>query len=165
MVSRALLQTVLKKLNELEPSMRLGGHSMGRATKELDDVMKAIEATIVDYATDCDTKPDWWTKEGGGLQVTGPAIFDANNSTLIVHDRSALSFEEKPILPLSSLEIALTPDNNREISPPPRRTKFGDGTFLACVGVALGVALGVVLARGSCWRQAFCLFFGQEARR
>jgi hypothetical protein len=32
-------------LNELEPSMRLGGHSMGRAPEPLDDVMKAIEAT------------------------------------------------------------------------------------------------------------------------
>jgi hypothetical protein len=31
--------------------------------------------------------------------------------------------------------------------PPPRRTKFGDGTFLACVGVVLGVLLVVVLAR------------------
>jgi hypothetical protein len=53
---------VLKKLNELKPR-RPGGHNMGRATKELDDVMKAIEATIVEHLEKC--KPDWSTKVGG----------------------------------------------------------------------------------------------------
>jgi hypothetical protein len=57
---------------------------------------------------------------------------------------------------------ALLP-NNRGISPAQaqdaRNSQFGDGTFLACVGVTLGVALGgaplgVVLARGSCRRRA-----------
>jgi hypothetical protein len=55
---------VLKKLNELEPRMRLGGHSMGRATKELDDVMKEIEATTVEHIEKC--KPGWSKKVGGG---------------------------------------------------------------------------------------------------
>jgi hypothetical protein len=70
MVSRALLQTVLKKLNELEPRMRLGGHNMGRATKELDDVMKAIEATTVEHVEKC--KPDWSTEVGGGKPPSAP---------------------------------------------------------------------------------------------
>jgi hypothetical protein len=39
MVSRALLQTVLKKLNELEPGIRLGGHGMGRAPELLGAAM------------------------------------------------------------------------------------------------------------------------------
>jgi hypothetical protein len=51
----------------------------------------------------------------------------------------------------------------------PRRTEFGDGTFLACVGVALGVALGVVLgivlARGSCRRRALFWARGKEIAR
>jgi hypothetical protein len=38
----------------------------------------------------------------------------------------------------------------------PRRTKFGDRTFLACVGVVLGV----VLARASCRRRVF--FWGKR---
>jgi hypothetical protein len=68
--------------------------------------MKAVIAAVMEHAKNCETPPDWWTKEGGGLQVPGPAIFNANNSTLLVHDRSALSFEEnKPILSLSLLEI------------------------------------------------------------
>ena len=71
MVSRALLQTVLKKLNELEPRMRLGGHNMGRETKELDDVKKAIEATTVEHVEKC--KPDWSTEVcGGGKPPSAP---------------------------------------------------------------------------------------------
>jgi hypothetical protein len=69
MVSRALLQTVLKKLTELEPRMRLGGHSMGRATKELDDVMKEIKAAIVEHIEKYN--PDWSTKVGGGEPPSG----------------------------------------------------------------------------------------------
>jgi hypothetical protein len=47
---------------------------------------------------------------GGGTPSAGAnhiIIFDRNNSTLLVHDRSTLSFEENPTLPLSSLGIAL----------------------------------------------------------
>ena len=58
MVCRALVQTVLKKENELEPRMRLGGHNMGLALVLLDDAMKAMIKAIVDYAGKCDHKPD-----------------------------------------------------------------------------------------------------------
>jgi hypothetical protein len=53
----------LKKENDL----RLGGHNMGLAPVLLDDAMKAIKATIEDYARKCDHEPDWWTKVGGGV--------------------------------------------------------------------------------------------------
>jgi hypothetical protein len=69
MVSRALLQTVLKKLNELEPRMRLGGHNMGRAPLLLDDVMKAIKTTTVEHVEKCETPPDWSTKVGGEASI------------------------------------------------------------------------------------------------
>jgi hypothetical protein len=111
MVSRGLVQAVLIDKPKKDNELRLGGHNIGPAPVLLDNTMKAIIiATIVDYATKCDTKPDWWTKEGGDLQVPGQTIFDRNNSTLLVNDRSALSFEEKPAVPLSPLEIALTPE-------------------------------------------------------
>jgi hypothetical protein len=111
MVSRAPLQTVLKKLNELEPRMRLGGHNMGREPLLLDDVMKAIEATIVEHVEKCETKPDWSTKVGGGASVraTGNYIFDKHNTAILVNDRSAGRFLEAHS-DLSPLEIALTPE-------------------------------------------------------
>jgi hypothetical protein len=109
MVSRGLVQAVLKKLNELEPSMRLGGHSMGRAPELLDDAMKAIEATIVEHIEKC--KPDWSTKVGGKASVRATAnyIFDKHNTTMLVSGRSAERFVEAHS-DLSTLEIALTPD-------------------------------------------------------
>jgi hypothetical protein len=65
--------------------------------------------------------------------------------------------------------MALWPWQQPRNQPTPRRTKFGDGTFLACVGVVLGVALGVVLgivlARGSCRRRAFFWARGKEIAR
>jgi hypothetical protein len=84
---------------------------MGKAPVLLDEYMKDIKAAIVDYATTSVIKHVWWTKEGGedSVHATGNHIFDQHNSTLLVHDRSALSFIEKPTLPLSSLEIALQP--------------------------------------------------------
>jgi hypothetical protein len=66
--------------------------------------MKAITATTRDYATKCDTKPDWWTKERGGFIKRGAFdIFDQHNTWVIMHDRSAHS-------DLSLLEIALAPE-------------------------------------------------------
>ena len=44
-----------------------GGHNMGTALELLGAATKAIDkAAIVDYATNCATTPDWWTKKGGG---------------------------------------------------------------------------------------------------
>ena len=58
MVCRAPVQTVLN----MENNMRFDGHNMGKAPVLLGAVMKATKADIVDYATNCDTTPDWWTK-------------------------------------------------------------------------------------------------------
>jgi hypothetical protein len=90
MVSRALVQTMLKKLNELEPRMRPGGHTMGRARTIAAGRCHEgnIKATIVKHVKNCETLPDWWTKEGGELQVPGPTIFDANNSINLACPRS-----------------------------------------------------------------------------
>ena len=50
--------------------------------------------------------------EGGedSVRSTGNYIFDKHNTTVLVNDRSARSFVEKPALPFSALEIALTPE-------------------------------------------------------
>ena len=68
MVSRGLVQAVaIGKLKN-----RLGGHNIGLAPELLDDTMKAITATIRDYATKSEPrKGAWWTKEGGGTPSAG----------------------------------------------------------------------------------------------
>jgi hypothetical protein len=113
MVSRALLQTVLKKLNKLEPRMRLGGHNMGRAPALLGAFMQAIEATIVEHVEKCETKPAWSTKEGGGGSIKRNAfdIFDQHNTAMLVNDRSAFKFEAdlSTDTDLSPLGIDLAP--------------------------------------------------------
>jgi hypothetical protein len=52
----------------------------------------------------------------------------------------------------------LCPGQQPRNQPTPRRTKFGDGTFLAGVGVALGVVLGVVLKTKNALRWGLGLF-------
>jgi hypothetical protein len=69
MVSRGLVQSELL-IGKLKN--RLGGHNIGLAPELLDDVMKAITATIRDYATKSEPrKGAWWTKEGGGTPSAG----------------------------------------------------------------------------------------------
>jgi hypothetical protein len=66
MVSRGLVQAVLIDKLKKDNELRLGGHNKGPAPVLLDDTMKANTAPTVDYATKCDTTPDWWTTAGGG---------------------------------------------------------------------------------------------------
>jgi hypothetical protein len=83
---------------------------MGHAPELLDDAMNRMKEAII--ARNCETKPDLWTKEGGGgwlsVPATGNHIFDAHNTHLLVSDRFASRFVGSP-LRLSPLEIALTP--------------------------------------------------------
>jgi hypothetical protein len=51
-----------------KPRMRLGGHNMGPVPVLLGAAMNAIKETAEDYARNCETKPAWWTDEGGGTQ-------------------------------------------------------------------------------------------------
>jgi hypothetical protein len=46
--------------------------------------------------------------------------------------------------PLGTLVIRRRARQQPRNQPTPRRTKFGDGTFLACVGVVLGVVLNAL---------------------
>jgi hypothetical protein len=68
---------------------------------------------IEDYASNCETKPDWWTKVGGEASIkrTPFDIFDQHNTHLLVHGRSASSFKAdlRTNTDLSPLEIALAP--------------------------------------------------------
>jgi hypothetical protein len=87
----AVMQAVLIDKLKKDNTQRLGGHNIGLAPRLLDEAMKAITATIRDYATKCDNKPSWWTKEGGEASIKRNVfdIFDQHNTFPLVNDRSA----------------------------------------------------------------------------
>jgi hypothetical protein len=79
--------------------------------------MKAIKATIMEHAKNCETPHawlgGWWTKEGGGSSIKLSAFdsFDHHNTRVLVNDRSAFKFGADLMTgtDLSPLENVLAP--------------------------------------------------------
>jgi hypothetical protein len=91
----------------------------------------------------------------------GPGSVEAASPTVVTNDDLACDLWVHTCSPSTTPSSPQQPRNQ----PTPGRTKFGDGTFLAGVGVALGVVLGVVLETENALRWGLGLISGEGEQR